>query len=334
MEPVRWGVISTAKIGIEKVIPGMQKGSAARVIAIASANEIRARDAAARLGIETVHCSYEALLADPSIEAVYNPLPNHLHVPWSIRAMEAGKHVLCEKPIALSAAEAVQLVQAEARTGKRVAEAFMVRYHPQWRRAKALASDGTIGDAQLIRVVFAYWNVDPQDICNKMETGGGGLYDIGCYAIAAARFLFGAEPTRAIATIDRDPQFKVDRLASGLIDFADGRQLVFSSATQIAARQSVEILGSKGRILIPVPFNVDPATPTEIIIDDARDLYGGGARTERFAPCDQYTLQGDAVSIAIRSGAPFDYPVADAVANMRILDSLMLSETSGRWEAP
>jgi predicted dehydrogenase len=334
MEPVRWGVISTAKIGIEKVIPGMQKGSAARVIAIASANEIRARDAAARLGIETVHCSYEALLADPSIEAVYNPLPNHLHVPWSIRAMEAGKHVLCEKPIALSAAEAVQLVQAEARTGKRVAEAFMVRYHPQWRRAKALASDGTIGDAQLIRVVFAYWNVDPQDICNKMETGGGGLYDIGCYAIAAARFLFGTEPTRAIATIDRDPQFKVDRLASGLIDFADGRQLVFSSATQIAARQSVEILGSKGRILIPVPFNVDPATPTEIVIDDARDLYGGGARTERFAPCDQYTLQGDAVSVAIRSGAPFDYPVADAVANMRILDSLMLSETSGRWEAP
>ncbi|MEP6831502.1 MAG: Gfo/Idh/MocA family oxidoreductase [Rhizomicrobium sp.] len=334
MEPVRWGVISTAKIGIEKVIPGLQKGSAARVIAIASANEIRARDAAARLGIETVHRSYEALLADPSIEAVYNPLPNHLHVPWSIRAMEAGKHVLCEKPIALSAAEAVQLVQAEARTGKRVAEAFMVRYHPQWRRAKALASDGTIGDAQLIRVVFAYWNVDPQDICNKMETGGGGLYDIGCYAIAAARFLFGAEPTRAIATIDRDPQFKVDRLASGLIDFADGRQLVFSSATQIAARQSVEILGSKGRILIPVPFNVDPATPTEIVIDDARDLYGGGARTERFAPCDQYTLQGDAVSVAIRSGAPFDYPVADAVANMRILDLLMLSETSGRWEVP
>ena len=334
MEPVRWGVISTAKIGIEKVIPGMQKGSAARVIAIASANEIRARDAAARLGIETVHRSYEALLADPSIEAVYNPLPNHLHVPWTIRAMEAGKHVLCEKPIALTAAEAVQLVQAEARTGKRVAEAFMVRYHPQWRRARALASDGAIGDLRLIRVVFAYRNVDPHDICNKVETGGGGLYDIGCYAIAAARFLFGAEPTRAIATIDRDPQFKVDRLASGLIDFAGGRQLVFSSATQIAARQNVELLGSKGRILIPVPFNVDPATPTEIVIDDARDLYGGGAQTERFAPCDQYTLQGDAVSAAIRSGAPFEYPIADAVANMRILDSLMLSETSGRWETP
>jgi predicted dehydrogenase len=334
MEPVRWGVISTAKIGIEKVIPGMQRGAAARVIAIASANETRARDAAARLGIETIHRSYEALLADPSIEAVYNPLPNHLHVPWSIRAMEAGKDVLCEKPIALTAAEAVQLVRAEARTGKRVAEAFMVRYHPQWQRARALASDGTIGDPRLIRVVFAYRNVDPHNIRNKMEMGGGGLYDIGCYAIAAARYLFGAEPTRAIAAIDRDPVFKVDRLAGGLIDFPDGRQLVFSVATQIAARQSVEILGCKGRILIPVPFNVDPARPTEIVIDDARDLYGGGTRIERFAPCDQYTLQGDAVSTAIRSGAPFDYPIADAVANMRILDALMRSETSGRWETP
>jgi predicted dehydrogenase len=334
MEPVRWGVISTAKIGIEKVIPAMQRGTAARVIAIASANETRARDAAARLGIARVHPSYEALLADPSIEAVYNPLPNHLHVPWSIRAMEAGKHVLCEKPIALTAAEALQLVEAEARTGKRVAEAFMVRYHPQWRRARSLASDGTIGDPRLIRVIFAYRNVDPHNIRNKMEMGGGGLYDIGCYAIAGARFLFDAEPMRVIATIDRDPVFKVDRLASGLIDFPGGRQLVFSSATQIAARQSVEILGSKGRILIPVPFNVDPGRATEIVVDDARDLYGGGARTESFAPCDQYTLQGDAVSAAIRSDAPFDYPLADAVANMRILDALMRSEASGQWETP
>ncbi|HEY2836953.1 MAG TPA: Gfo/Idh/MocA family oxidoreductase [Rhizomicrobium sp.] len=334
MEPVRWGVLSTAKIGIEKVIPAMQRGTASRVVAIASANEIRARDSAARLGIERVHNSYEELLADPSIEAVYNPLPNHLHVPWSIRALEAGKHVLCEKPIALTTAEALQLVEAEARTGKRVAEAFMVRYHPQWLRAKALASDGTIGGLRLIRVVFAYRNVDPDNIRNKAEMGGGGLYDIGCYAIAGARFLFGAEPTRAIATIDHDPVFKVDRLASGLIDFPGGRQLVFSSATQIAPRQNVEILGSKGRIVIPVPFNTDPARSTEIIIDDARDLYGGGARTEQFAPCDHYTLQGDAVSAAIRSGAPFDYPIADAVANMRTIDALMRSGESGRWETP
>ena len=228
MEPVRWGVISTAKIGIEKVIPGMQRGAASRVIAIASANEAKARDAAARLGIATVHPSYEALLADPDIEAVYNPLPNHLHVPWSIRALEAGKHVLCEKPIALTAAEARQLVAAEARTGKRAAEAFMVRYHPQWQRARALTQDGTIGDARLIRVVFAYNNVDPGNIRNKAEMGGGGLYDIGCYAITGARFLFDAEQVRVIATIERDPVFQVDRLASGLMDFPGGRQLAFS----------------------------------------------------------------------------------------------------------
>ena len=334
MEPVRWGAISTAKIGIEKVIPGMQRGTNSRVIAIASANEARARDAAARLGIETVHPSYEALLADPKIEAVYNPLPNYLHVLWSIRALEAGKHVLCEKPIALTAAEALQLAAAEARTGKRVAEAFMVRYHPQWRRARSLALDGTIGDLRLIRVVFAYNNVDPDNIRNKIEMGGGGLYDIGCYAIAGARFLFDAEPVRVIATIERDPVFKIDRLASGLMDFPEGRQLAFSCGTQIAPRQGVEILGSKGRIVIPVPFNVDPTRPTEIVIDDARDLYGGGARTETFAACDQYTLQGDAMSTAIRSGAPFDYPIADAVANMRILDALFRSEASGRWETP
>jgi len=334
MEPVRWGILSTAKIGVEKVIPAMQKGTATRVVAIASRNEARARDAAVRLGIGMVHDSYEALLADPAIEAIYNPLPNHLHMPWSIRAMEAGKHVLCEKPVALTAAEADQLAQAEVRTGRRVAEAFMVRHHPQWQRARTLASDGTIGAPRLIRTVFAYRDVDPGSICNKMEMGGGGLYDIGCYAIATARFLFGAEPKRVIATFDRDPALKVDRLASGLIDFPGGRQLVFSSATQIAARQGVEILGSHGRIEIPVPFNDDPVRPSMIVIDDARDLYGGGARTECFAPCDQYTLQADAFSAAIRSGAPFDHPIADAVANMRIIDALMRSETSGQWEMP
>ena len=210
----------------------------------------------------------------------------------------------------------------------------MIRYHPQWRRARTLTSDGTIGDPRLIRVVFAYRNVDPHNIRNKLEMGGGGLYDIGCYAIAAARFLFDTEPTRAIAAIERDPVFEVDRLASGLIDFPDGRQLVFSSATQLAPRQNVEIVGSKGRIVIPVPFNTDPARPAELVIDDARDLYGGGARTEHFALCDHYTLQGDAISAAIRSGAPFDYPIADAVANMRALDALMRSEASGRWETP
>jgi predicted dehydrogenase len=334
MESVRWGILSTARIGLEKVIPAMQKGRATTVVALGSRDGMRGREAAARLGIPTAYDSYEALLADPVVEAIYNPLPNHLHVPWSIKAMEAGKHVLCEKPVALTADEAQQLVDAEKRTGKRVAEAFMVRHHPQWLRARSLVAEGKIGEARLIRTIFAYSNADPANIRNQAEIGGGGLYDIGCYAIATARFLFGAEPLRVIASVQRDPVMKVDRLTSGLMEFPDGRQLVFSCATQLAARQEVEILGTKGRVQVKVPFNADPAKPTEIVIDDARDLYAGGAVSERFDPCDQYTLQVDAFSEAIRQDKPFDYPVADAVKNMRIIDALLRSETSGRWETP
>jgi predicted dehydrogenase len=333
-EPVRWGVLSTARIAIDKVIPAMQQGRATNVVAIASRDGDRVRDAAARLGIGTAHDSYEALLADPAVEAIYNPLPNHLHMPWSIRAMEAGKHVLCEKPVGLTAAEAEELARAEVRTGSRVAEAFMVRHHPQWHRARALICDGAIGDPHLIRAAFCYRNADPDNIRNRMDMGGGALLDIGCYAIATARFLFAAEPERIIGMFDRDPVLKTDRLVSALAEFPGGRNLVFSIATQTAARQSVEILGSAGRIEIPVPFNSNPALSSKIIIDDARDLYGGGARTEVFAACNQFTLQADAFSIAIRSGAPFDHPIADAVANMRVLDALLRSEKTGQWEAP
>lgn len=334
MEPVRWGILSTARIGTDKVIPAMQKGRATTVVALASRDGERGRQAAAKLGIPAAYDSYEALLADPSVEAVYNPLPNHLHVPWSIKAMEAGKHVLCEKPVALTAQEAGLLVEAEKRTGKRVAEAFMVRHHPQWLRARALVTDGTIGEARLIRTVFAYSNADPDNIRNQAEIGGGGLYDIGCYAIGTARYLFGAEPLRVIATVERDPVMKVDRLTSGLMEFPGGRQLVFSSATQLGARQNVEILGTKGRLSVTVPFNPDPAKPTELVIDDARDLYAGGAVRESFNPCDAYTVQADAFSEAIRLDTPFAHPIADAVLNMRIIDALFRSEGSGRWEAP
>lgn len=335
MEPVRWGILGMARIATDKVVPAMLKGRMTRVVALGSRDGARAREAAARLGIATAHVSYEALLADPEVEAIYNPLPNHLHVPWSIKAMEAGKHVLCEKPVALTANEARQLVDAEQRTGRRVAEAFMVRHHPQWLRARALAGEGRIGEARLIRTIFAYSNADPANIRNQAGIGGeGGLYDIGCYAIATARFVFGAEPLRVIASVERDPVLTIDRLTSALLEFPGGRQLVFSSATQLAPRQEVEILGTKGRILVKVPFNADPARPTEIVIDDARDLYAGGAVAERFEPFNQYTAQADAFSEAIRLDRPFDHPIADAVANMRVIDALLRSEASGHWEAP
>lgn len=333
MDPVRWGVLSTARIGLDKVIPGMMKEACgSRVIAIASRDGEQAREAATRLGIAKAYDSYDALLADPEIEAVYNPLPNHLHVPWTLRALEAGKHVLCEKPIALDATEALQLVAAQERSGKMVAEAFMVRHHPQWLRMRALLAEGAIGHASLIRTVFTYRLTDPANIRNQPAIGGGGLLDIGCYAIATARFLFGAEPVRVVAAVDRDPELGIDRLTSGLLDFGAGRQLTFSCATQLAPRQHVEVLGTTGRLSLSVPFNPSPEMTTSIVIDDGRDLIGGGQREERFATCDSYALQADAFSRAIRSETPGTDPILDAIGNMKAIDALWRSERSGRWE--
>src|SRR5271154_1902717 len=290
MGVVRWGVLGVAKIATEKVIPAMQRGEVSRIDAIASRDPERARAAAAALGIPKAHGSYEALLADPDIDAIYNPLPNELHVPWTLRALAAGKHVLCEKPIALDAEQARPLIDARNRSGKLVAEAFMVRFHPQWRRARELARDGSIGETRAIQTFFSYRLLDPDNVRNR-PPGGGGLYDIGCYAILTARYIFSAEPTRVVATIDWDPKFKTDRLASALLEFPDGRHLTFSVGTQLSAHQRVTIVGDGGRIEVMIPFNAPPDQPTEIAIDTGADLTGGGRRVETLPVCDQYTLQ-------------------------------------------
>src|SRR5579863_8930339 len=300
---VSWGVISPAKIGVEKVIPAMQKGAVSRIDAIASRDLKRAKESAAKLGIPKAYGSYEELIADPSIEAIYNPLPNEEHVPWTLRALAAGKHVLCEKPTALDAEEARKLIDARNRSRKLVAEAFMVRFHPQWRRARELARDGTIGETQAIQTFFSYRLLDPDNVRNR-PPGGGGLYDIGCYAILTARTIFGAEPTRVVATIDWDPKFKTDRLTGALLEFPGGRHLTFAVGTQTSAHQRVTIVGDQGRIEIMIPFNAPPDRPTEIAIDDGADLFGGGRRVETLPVCDQYTLQGDAFSRAVRDGSP------------------------------
>jgi predicted dehydrogenase len=213
---VSWGVISPAKIGVEKVIPAMQKCAVSRIDAIASRDLSRAKTTAAKLGIAKSYGSYEDLLADPSIDAIYNPLPNELHVPWTLKALAAGKHVLCEKPIALNAEEAKQLIAAREKSGKLVAEAFMVRFHPQWRRAREIARSGEIGTPRAIHTFFSYHLLDPTNIRN-IPPGGGGLYDIGCYAVISGRYIFGAEPTRVVSTIERDPKMGTDRLASALV---------------------------------------------------------------------------------------------------------------------
>ncbi|HSU99354.1 MAG TPA: Gfo/Idh/MocA family oxidoreductase [Roseiarcus sp.] len=333
MRKIQWGVIGVARIATEKVIPAMQQGEVSEITAIASRDLGKAKKAAQELGIPRAYGSYEDLLADKEIEAIYNPLPNEGHVPWTLKALAAGKHVLCEKPIALDAQEARPLIEARNRSGKLVAEAFMVRFHPQWRRARALARDGTIGDAQAIQTFFSYHLIDPDNVRNR-PPGGGGLYDIGCYAVLTARYIFGAEPTRVAATIDWDPKFKTDRLASALLEFPGGRCLTFTVGTQSSLHQRVTIVGGKGRIEVMIPFNAPTDRPTEIAIDTGADLVGGGRRVETFPVCDQYTLQGDAFSRAIVEGSPLEFPIEDAIANMAVIDALFRSARSGSWEKP
>ncbi len=333
MKSISWGVLSTAKIGLEKVIPAMQQGRRGRIAAIASRDAAAAQAAASRLGIPKAHGSYEALLADPEIDAIYNPLPNHLHVPWTIKALEAGKHVLCEKPVALDAGEARTLVEAERRTGRRVLEAFMVRQHPQWLRVAELVRTGRIGEARAIQTAFCYYNVDPANIRNQADIGGGGLYDIGCYGIVTARFLFG-EPERVVALIERDPALRTDRLTSAILAFPGGRQALFTCSTQLAPYQRVQVLGTKGRIEVQIPFNAPPDRACRILVDDARALDGSGIQVEELPVCNQYTLQGDEAARVFLGEAEAAWPIADAVRNMAVIDALFRSAESGTWEAP
>ncbi|MCB8882481.1 Gfo/Idh/MocA family oxidoreductase [Acidisoma cellulosilytica] len=332
-QTVNWGILSTAKIGREKVIPAMQKGAVSRVLGIASRDQASAQTTADALGIPRAYGTYEALLADPDIQAIYNPLPNHLHVPWSIKALEAGKHVLCEKPVALDTKEAELLLAARDRTGLVVAEAFMVRYAPWWQRVRALVQEGRLGRVSAIQTAFSYFLDDPQNIRNMPEIGGGGLMDIGCYAIATARYIWGSEPTRAAALIDRDPAMGTDRLTSALVQFPEGH-LTFTCSTQLVPHQRVTVMGTKARIEVLIPFNASPDEPVQILIDEGKALGGVAALTEEFSPTDQYTLQGDAVSRVILGEAKLEFPLEDAIANMRVIEAIFRAGDKGSWEAP
>ncbi|NOT06662.1 MAG: Gfo/Idh/MocA family oxidoreductase [Gemmatimonadales bacterium] len=330
---MRWGVLGTAGIAMRSVIPALQRSGFTPVVAIASRDRHSALAAANTLGIPRAHGSYDALLADAEIDAVYIPLPNHLHVPWSIRAAEAGKHVLCEKPIALNADEARQLRQVRDRTGVLVGEAFMVRAHPRWQRVHELVRSGRVGDLRLIVGHFSYPPRLTSDIRAKPEWGGGALLDIGCYPLAIARWLFGAEPARVIAQIERDPVLGVDRLASGLLDFPGG-QGSFTCSGAVALHQSVQIYGTRGRIEVPIPFNPPADRSSRILIDDGRDLAGGGVETIEIPAANQYQLQGEQFSRAIRGEGEVPVTLEDAIGNMTVLDALFRSAESGRWEVP
>jgi len=330
---VKWGVLGVAGIAVRKVIPGMQKGAWSEIAAIASRDARKAEDAAKSLGIPKAYGSYEELLADPEIEAIYNPLPNHLHVPWSIQAAEAGKHVLCEKPLSLSVDEAKTLLSVRDRTGVKIGEAFMVKTHPQWLRVHDLIQKGVVGNLRSIVGAFSYFNRDPQNVRNIPEWGGGGLMDIGCYPITTSRFIFGEEPVRVAGLIERDPDFQTDRLTSAVMEFPSGHS-VFTCSTQLVAYQRMQFLGTKGRIEIKIPFNAPNDRPCELLIDDGRDVFGGGITTETIPTCDQYTIQGDAFSMAIRDGADVPVPLEDAIANMAVIEAVFRSAERERWERP
>jgi predicted dehydrogenase len=330
---LRFGVLSTANIGLKKVIPAMQQGELTTVTAIASRDLAKAQDAAAKLGIATSYGSYEELLTDPDIDAIYNPLPNQLHVPWTTKAAEAGKHVLCEKPISMTVAEAKTLLDVRARTGVKICEAFMIRSAPQWLRVRQLLDEGRIGELRAVAGVYSYFNINPANIRNQIETGGGGLYDIGCYLVQSSRYAFGRQPKRVVGLVDRDTETGTDRLTSSILDFGSGHA-VFTCSTQQIPCQKIQFLGSKGRIELEIPFNAPIDRPTRLFIDSTGDLTFSGITMESFPTSDQYTLQGDAFARAVFENTEVPVPLEDSIGNMAVIEAIFRSGKSGQWEQP
>jgi len=328
---VRWGVLGAAKIAVEKVVPAMRRGLWSEVVGLASRDLARAERAAHALGIPKAYGSYEELLADPDVEAVYNPLPNHLHVPVSIKAAEAGKHVLCEKPVSLSVAEAKRLLAARDRTGVRIQEAFMVRTHPQWLKTLELLRAGRVGELRAVACAFSYFNRDAANIRNRLDAGGGALMDIGCYAVNLSRFAYGEEPRRVVGLVERDPEWGIDRLTSALLDFPTGHA-TFTCSTQLAPYQRMQFHGTRGRVEVEIPFNSPNDRPTRLLVFDSDAA--GAAEVIEIPTCDQYTIQGDLFSRAIREGTDTPLPLEDSIKNIAVIEAVFRSAASGRWEEP
>ncbi|MDX1585509.1 MAG: Gfo/Idh/MocA family oxidoreductase [Balneolaceae bacterium] len=326
MKKVRWGVLSTAKIAVKDVIPAMQQGNYSQVVALASRNRKNAEQVADTLGVEQAFGTYEELLESDEVDAIYNPLPNHMHVNWSVKALQAGKHVLCEKPVALSHVEAQQLLfEARKYPKLKIMEAFMYRHHPRWNKTRDLVQSGAIGELKTVHSFFSYFNDDPENIRNKPEMGGGSLMDIGCYCISVPRFLFGDEPVRVFGSMEMDPDFHTDRLTSAMMAFPEG-SATFTCATQLARHQSVSIFGTQGKIKIPMPFNPPSEVPTALTLENKE-----GEKKISFEPCNQYTIQGDLFSKAIIHNEKVPTNLEDAVANMKVIDAINESHNAGGW---
>ncbi len=330
MNKLKWGVLSTANIGVKKVLPAMQKSENGSIYAIASRNIDRAGEVAEALAIPKIYGSYEELIADPEIEAVYNPLPNHMHIEWTIKAMKAGKHVLCEKPISLDSKEIESLIKLRDETGMTVSEAFMVRYHPQWLTARKIAAEGQLGELCNIQGFFSYYNTDPANIRNHREMGGGGILDIGCYPVTTSRFVYGEEPRRVAALVDYDPVTRCDRLASVIMDFPSG-QASFSCSTQLVPYQRMNIFGTKGRLEVEIPFNAPPDRGARMFLSKG-EFYQDDQELLDFPVCDQYTLQAESFVRTLRGEQKNHVPLEDALANMKVLEAIFRAGESGKWE--
>jgi predicted dehydrogenase len=322
MTDLHWGILSTADIARKKVIPGIQKAARCDVVAIASRDGAHAREVAAELGIPTAHASYEALLADPNVDAVYIPLPNHLHAEWTIAAARAGKHVLCEKPLATTAADAEQMIKVCEAEGVMLMEAFMYRLHPTWEAARSLVVSGRIGEMRTVQSWFSYFNDDPGDIRNLVETGGGALYDIGCYCVNLSRMLFGAEPERVRGSVLRDPVMGIDVLTSAILDFGDG-VATFTCSTRAEPDQRVHIYGTQGRISLEIPFNIPPDRPTRVFVTAGGDPpVRPDTEVLTFEPANEYTIQAERFTAAVLNGGQVPIPPSDAVGNLRVIEEL------------
>ncbi len=326
MSKIRWGILSTANIGLIKVIPAMMQGKFSEVTAICSRNKETAQKAADQLGIPKAYGTYEELLADPEIDAIYNPLPNHLHVSWSIKALEAGKHVLCEKPIGLTSEEGKELVEAgKKHPDLKLMEAFMYRHHPQWIKAKEIVLSGGIGELRTIQSFFSYGELDPENYRNDPAFGGGGLMDIGCYCISLSRFIFDSEPKRVAGIVEYDPKFQVDKLSTALMEFENGTSQ-FTCAMQIVPYQRVNIFGTTGRVEIEIPFNAPPDRPCIMWHQQGEEVEKIEIETT-----DQYTVQGDLFSQAILNNTPVPTPMVDAVQNMQVIEAIFKADKTKSW---
>ncbi|MFT6868715.1 MAG: putative dehydrogenase [Cyclobacteriaceae bacterium] len=331
MKKLKWGILSTAKIGIDKVIPGMLKSEMFEVAGIASRNLEQAKNAASQLGIARAYGSYDELLGDPEIDIIYNPLPNHLHVEWTAKAIEAGKHVLCEKPLFINPADSATLINLRDKHNIKVGEAFMVKSHPQWTRAKEICDSGDLGEVILYNASFTYYNTDPDNIRNIAAFGGGALWDIGCYPVMTSMYLFAENPSRVFCEIKRDPQFGTDVFSSAILEFPSGKRAIFTVSTQLAPYQRVHILGTKKELEIQIPFNSPTDRPSVIKINFA-DILQENLIKENIPTCDQYQLQAEAFTEAVLNNTEVPVSLEDALDHSRIITALFESASVGQWK--